>query len=148
MTISQIRLLNFRNWTNEHWQNGVPLKPMTLVLGRNSAGKTSILQPLRLLKQTAAAKSPGRRMIPMTSTCTSSTATTPCCASRNTQHRCRPMPASASRTSSRVKVGQVLKAHRHLRGAFILRASKRAGLRPIWRHMTWDGRNSSVSSTT
>ena len=52
MTISAIRLLNFRNWTEEHWQAGVALKPVTLVLGRNSAGKTSILQPLRLLKQT------------------------------------------------------------------------------------------------
>jgi hypothetical protein len=52
MTISNIRLLNFRNWAAEHWQTGVVLKPVTLLLGRNSAGKTSILQPLRLLKQT------------------------------------------------------------------------------------------------
>ncbi len=52
MTISKIRLLNFRNWTTEHWEKGIPLKPLTLVLGRNSAGKTSILQPLRMLKQT------------------------------------------------------------------------------------------------
>ncbi len=62
MTISQIRLLNFRNWTNEHWQNGVPLKPITLVLGRNSAGKTSILQPLRMLKQTIEATDKGTQI--------------------------------------------------------------------------------------
>lgn len=52
MTISQIRLLNFRHWTEEHWATGISLKPITLLLGRNSAGKTSILQPLRMLKQT------------------------------------------------------------------------------------------------
>lgn len=52
LTISKIRLLNFRNWKDQHWQQGVDLRPITLVLGRNSAGKTSILQPLRMLKQT------------------------------------------------------------------------------------------------
>jgi hypothetical protein len=63
MTISQIRLLNFRNWTSEHWQTGIPLKPLTLVLGRNSAGKTSILQPLRLLKQTIEATDAGTHLL-------------------------------------------------------------------------------------
>lgn len=62
MTISQIRLLNFRNWTEEHWQAGVALKPITLVLGRNSAGKTSILQPLRMLKQTIEATDAGTHL--------------------------------------------------------------------------------------
>ena len=62
MTISQIRLLNFRNWTEEHWQAGVALKPVTLVLGRNSAGKTSILQPLRMLKQTIEATDAGTHL--------------------------------------------------------------------------------------
>ncbi len=55
MTIACIRLLNFRNWTDAHWQTGIDLKPITLMLGRNSAGKTSILQPLRMLKQTVEA---------------------------------------------------------------------------------------------
>ena len=63
MTISQIRLLNFRNWTEEHWQAGVALKPVTLVLGRNSAGKTSILQPLRMLKQTIEATDAGTHLL-------------------------------------------------------------------------------------
>jgi predicted ATPase len=62
MTISCIRLLNFRNWTKEHWQSGVGLKPITLVLGRNSAGKTSILQPLRMLKQTIEATDAGTHL--------------------------------------------------------------------------------------
>ncbi len=59
MTISEIRLLNYRNWGEEHWSNGIALKPLTLVLGRNSAGKTSILQPLRMLKQTVEATDAG-----------------------------------------------------------------------------------------
>ncbi len=63
MTISNIRLKNFRNWTTEHWEQGVELKPITLVLGRNSAGKTSILQPLRLLKQTIEATDFGTQLL-------------------------------------------------------------------------------------
>lgn len=59
MTLSRIRLLNFRNWTDEHWTSGIDLRPITLVLGRNSAGKTSILQPLRMLKQTIEATDAG-----------------------------------------------------------------------------------------
>lgn len=62
MTLSRIRLLNFRNWTEEHWQAGVALRPLTLVLGRNSAGKTSILQPLRMLKQTIEATDSGTHL--------------------------------------------------------------------------------------
>lgn len=52
MSISRIQLLNFKNWRTQTWENGIELKPITLILGRNSAGKTSILQPLRMLKQT------------------------------------------------------------------------------------------------
>jgi hypothetical protein len=63
MTISNIRLKNFRNWTAEHWDKSVALKPITLVLGRNSAGKTSILQPLRLLKQTIEATDAGTHLL-------------------------------------------------------------------------------------
>lgn len=59
MTVSQIRLLNFRNWTDQHWTSGIDLRPITLMLGRNSAGKTSILQPLRMLKQTIEATDDG-----------------------------------------------------------------------------------------
>lgn len=63
MTISNIRLKHFRNWTAEHWETGVALKAITLVLGRNSAGKTSILQPLRLLKQTIEATDAGTHLL-------------------------------------------------------------------------------------
>lgn len=63
MTISNIRLKNFRNWTTEHWVKGVSLKPITLILGRNSAGKTSVLQPLRLLKQTIEATDFGTQLL-------------------------------------------------------------------------------------
>ena len=63
MTISQIRLLNFRNWAEEHWDTGIPLRTITLILGRNSAGKTSILQPLRMLKQTIEATDAGSQLL-------------------------------------------------------------------------------------
>ena len=63
MSISSIRLLNFRNWTDAHWEKGIALKPITLVLGRNSAGKTSILQPLRMLKQTMEATDAGTYLL-------------------------------------------------------------------------------------
>lgn len=63
MPLSNIRLKNFRNWTTEHWDEGIALRPITLVLGRNSAGKTSILQPLRLLKQTIEATDFGTQLL-------------------------------------------------------------------------------------
>jgi hypothetical protein len=63
MTIERIRLLNFRNWTDDHWEKGVELKPITLILGRNSAGKTSVLQPLRMLKQTIEATDAGTHLL-------------------------------------------------------------------------------------
>ncbi|MBP6829874.1 MAG: hypothetical protein KA978_03765, partial [Deltaproteobacteria bacterium] len=59
MTLSRVRLLNFRQWTTEHWAEGIALRPITLFLGRNSAGKTSILQPLRMVKQTLEATDDG-----------------------------------------------------------------------------------------
>src|SRR5438874_3505729 len=52
---TQLRLKNFKAWRDEH---RLDLAPVTLVLGVNSAGKTSLLQPLLLLKQTA--ESPDR----------------------------------------------------------------------------------------
>lgn len=63
MTISKIRLLHFRNWATKHWNEGIQLRPITLVLGRNSAGKTSILLPLRLLKQTMEATDVGTHLM-------------------------------------------------------------------------------------
>lgn len=51
----QLRLKNFKAWQGEHH---VDLAPISLFLGTNSAGKTSLLQMLLLLKQTA--ESPDR----------------------------------------------------------------------------------------
>ena len=45
-------LRNFKVWGQQLWQNGVELAPVTLFLGANSAGKTSLLQLPLLLKQT------------------------------------------------------------------------------------------------
>jgi len=52
----QLRVKNFKAWKGEH---RVDLAPLSLFLGTNSAGKTSLLQMLLLLKQTA--ESPDRR---------------------------------------------------------------------------------------
>src|SRR5258708_19014322 len=53
---TQIRVKNFKAWQGEH---RAELAPLSLFLGTNSAGKTSLLQMLLLLKQTA--ESPDRR---------------------------------------------------------------------------------------
>jgi len=53
---TQLRVKNFKAWQGEH---RVELAPLSLFLGTNSAGKTSLLQMLLLLKQTA--ESPDRR---------------------------------------------------------------------------------------
>src|SRR5271168_328597 len=54
--LTQLRVKNFKAWKGEH---DVELAPLSLFLGTNSAGKTSLLQMLLLLKQTA--ESPDRR---------------------------------------------------------------------------------------
>lgn len=53
---TKLGLQNFKAWKGAH---SVRLAPLTLLLGVNSAGKTSLLQPLLLLKQTA--ESPDRQ---------------------------------------------------------------------------------------
>jgi predicted ATPase len=53
---TKLGIRNFKAWKGQH---EIPLRPLTLVLGVNSAGKTSLLQPLLLLQQTAA--SPDRQ---------------------------------------------------------------------------------------
>jgi predicted ATPase len=45
-------LRNFKVWGEQLWESGVDLAPVTLFLGPNSAGKTSLLQIPLLLKQT------------------------------------------------------------------------------------------------
>lgn len=52
---TRLGLRNFKAWRGTH---AIDLRPLTLVLGVNSAGKTSLLQPLLLLKQTV--ESPDR----------------------------------------------------------------------------------------
>jgi len=47
-----LRLKNLKTWGEPLWDNGVPLAPVTLLLGPNSAGKTSLMQLPLLLKQT------------------------------------------------------------------------------------------------
>jgi predicted ATPase len=50
--LRRLRLKNFKAWGEQLWEPGLELGPITLVLGPNSAGKTSILQLPLLLKQT------------------------------------------------------------------------------------------------
>ncbi|MEB2310837.1 MAG: DUF3696 domain-containing protein [Sorangiineae bacterium] len=50
--LTRLRVKNLKAWGEELWEPGVPLGPITLFLGPNSAGKTSLLQVPLLLKQT------------------------------------------------------------------------------------------------
>lgn len=48
--LTRLRLRNFKSWPDT---KDVPLRPITALFGTNSSGKTSLLQALLLLKQTA-----------------------------------------------------------------------------------------------
>jgi predicted ATPase len=50
--LTRLRIKNFKAWGPQLWEPGVRLAPVTLLLGPNSAGKTSLLQAPLLLKQT------------------------------------------------------------------------------------------------
>ena len=50
--LTNLRIKNFKAWGEQLWAPGIELAPITLFLGPNSAGKTSILQVPLLLKQT------------------------------------------------------------------------------------------------
>ncbi|NOY26916.1 MAG: hypothetical protein GXP62_13680, partial [Oligoflexia bacterium] len=49
---TRLRIKNFKAWGEQLWEPGVELAPVTLLLGANSAGKTSLLQVPLLLRQT------------------------------------------------------------------------------------------------
>ena len=48
----RFRIKSFKTWGEQLWEEGVELAPITVLLGPNSAGKTSLLQLPLLLKQT------------------------------------------------------------------------------------------------
>ena len=48
--LTRLRLENFKSWKNT---GDIALKPITGIFGANSSGKTSLIQALLLLKQTA-----------------------------------------------------------------------------------------------
>lgn len=50
--LTRLRIKNFKAWGDQLWSHGVELAPISLFLGPNSAGKTSLLQVPLLLKQT------------------------------------------------------------------------------------------------
>jgi hypothetical protein len=50
--LTRLRLANLKTWGERIWQEGMALAPITLVLGANSSGKTSLLQMPLLVKQT------------------------------------------------------------------------------------------------
>jgi predicted ATPase len=56
--ITKLRVLNLKAWGEQLWDSGIELAPITLLLGPNSAGKTSLLQVPLLLKQTVTAPDP------------------------------------------------------------------------------------------
>ena len=47
MTVQAIRLLNFMAFEDTGW---IELRPITLLFGKNSSGKTAIIRALLLLK--------------------------------------------------------------------------------------------------
>ena len=49
---TRLRIKNFKAWNEQLWEPGVELAPVTLLLGPNSSGKTSLLQVPLLLGQT------------------------------------------------------------------------------------------------
>jgi regulator of extracellular matrix RemA (YlzA/DUF370 family) len=53
--IRELRISNFKAFRGEHQ---VPLAPLTLIFGSNSAGKSSLIQSLLLLKQTIESSDP------------------------------------------------------------------------------------------
>ena len=48
MTVRAIRLKNFMAFEDTDW---LELRPITLLFGRNSSGKSAVIRALRLLKQ-------------------------------------------------------------------------------------------------
>jgi len=50
--LTKLRIKNLKAWGEQLWDPGVALAPITLLLGPNSAGKTSLVQLPLLLKQT------------------------------------------------------------------------------------------------
>lgn len=50
--LTNLRVKDLKAWGGQLWESGVELAPITLFLGPNSAGKTSLLQLPLLLKQT------------------------------------------------------------------------------------------------
>src|ERR1700684_4392297 len=49
MRVNQVRWQNFRGFGNTGW---IQLKPLTILIGPNNSGKSSILAPLLILQQT------------------------------------------------------------------------------------------------
>ncbi len=50
--LTKLRIKNLKTWGEQLWSPGMEVAPITLLLGPNSAGKTSLLQVPLLLKQT------------------------------------------------------------------------------------------------
>lgn len=71
--IKHLQLKNFKAWRDSGL---VRLAPVTMLLGSNSSGKSTLLQSLLLLKQTAAA--PDRSCAPLRTTSTPTSASLPC----------------------------------------------------------------------
>jgi predicted ATPase len=58
--ITNLRIKNLKAWGEQLWEEGIEMAPITLFLGPNSAGKTSLLQAPLILKQTF--ESPDRNL--------------------------------------------------------------------------------------
>ena len=66
MEIFKLKALHLENFKAFGNRSVVPMAPITLVLGQNSSGKSSILQALSLLKQTMESEEPNVVLLPRT----------------------------------------------------------------------------------
>ena len=55
---TEVRMRNYKAWGEHLAESGMRLGKITLLLGTNSSGKTSLLQPFRLMQQTVTAADP------------------------------------------------------------------------------------------
>lgn len=64
--MTMLRSLQLENFKAFGQRTVIPLAPITLILGQNSAGKSSVLQALSLLKQSRANRDTGALLLPRT----------------------------------------------------------------------------------
>ena len=124
--LKRLHLKNFKGWEDT---GSLELAPITVLFGSNSSGKTSLLQSLLLLKQTAASADRKRvlhtgdmtSLVDLGTPRTSSTGTTRAAwsifswrgSSGSRSRSPKPAPISSSSSSASVSAPRALRTFRH-----------------------------------